>query len=77
MRGFSFYGTDLSISKRTYITAISEAFNIEFRAQFFNVFNQVVFRNIATNINSPQSFGRVRGQANQPRNVTLVLKINF
>ena len=77
MRGFSFYGTDLSISKRTYITAISEAFNIEFRAQFFNVFNQVVFQNIATNINSPQSFGRVRGQANQPRNVTLVLKINF
>ena len=77
LRGFSYYGTDLSVSKRTYIPAISEAFNIEFRVQFFNLFNQVVFQNVATNINSPQSFGRVRGQANQPRNITLVLKVNF
>ena len=77
LRGFSFFGTDISLSKRTFVPAISEAFNIEFRAQFFNLFNQVVFSNIASNINSPQNFGRVRGQANQPRNVTLVLKFNF
>ena len=77
LRGFSFFGTDISLSKRTFVPSISEAFNIEFRAQFFNLFNQVGFSNIATNINSPQNFGRVRGQANQPRNVTLVLKFNF
>ena len=77
LRGFSFFGTDVSVSKRTYVPSISEAFNVEVRFQFFNLFNQVVFRNIATNINSPQSFGRVSGQANQPRNITLALKINF
>ncbi len=77
LRGFSFFGTDVSVSKRTYVPSISEAFNVEVRFQFFNLFNQVVFRTIASNINSPQSFGRVSGQANQPRNITLALKINF
>jgi len=59
------------------VPKISEQFNVEFRAEFFNIFNRVQFANPATNTNNPVSFGTVASQANQPRNVQFMLKIGF
>jgi len=39
LRGPHFASTDVSLVKRTAIHKISEVFNVEFRAEFFNVFN--------------------------------------
>ena len=74
LRGFSMWNEDFSVSKRTSIT---ERFNAEFRAEFFNIFNRVVFANPAININTPQSFGRISGQSNEPRNIQFSLRFAF
>ena len=77
LRGFSFFNENLSVIKRTYIPSVSEVFNVEFRAEFFNLFNHTVFGSPGSNINSPASFGRVFSQANQPRHIQFQLKVNF
>ncbi len=74
LRGFSFWNESLSLVKRTYIR---EQMNVEFRAEFFSIFNRVVFTNPASNANNAQSFGRVSGQANTPRTIQFALKFNF
>jgi hypothetical protein len=50
---------------------------LEFRAEFFNVFNRVIFGGPATNINSPNTFGTIGSQGNEPRVVQLALKLLF
>ncbi|PYV92227.1 MAG: hypothetical protein DMG05_05275 [Acidobacteria bacterium] len=77
VRGFGFLNEDLGIIKRTYVPKISEAFNVEFRAEFFNIFNRTVFGAPDSDVNDPTSFGKVGGQANTPRNIQFGLKINF
>jgi hypothetical protein len=42
---------------------IHEAHRIQFRAEFFNVFNRVIFGAPGSNINSPASFGKIGGRA--------------
>lgn len=73
-RGFPYYNTDFNVVKRFYL---GEVTNIEFRWESFNVFNQVVFGNPASNFNSPTSYGRVGGQGNVRRIMQFGLKINF
>jgi hypothetical protein len=68
---------DVSISKRTYISQIREGFNVEFRTQFFNLFNRTVFGGPSSNIDNPQSFGIISSQANFPRSIQMALKVNF
>jgi hypothetical protein len=74
---------DMSLVKRTYIT---ETFNVEFRAEAFNVFNHPTFQ-------SPQAAGGSFGNygivdvstgdssiiatANRPRTIQFALKLNF
>jgi len=74
LRGFPFHNQDFSVIKRTYI---KERMNVEFRAEFFNIFNQVVFGSPSTDLNSLSTFGMVFGQANTPRNIQFALKMNF
>jgi len=74
----SFHGpginnTDLGLEK---ITSITERLSIEFRAEFFNVFNHAQFGNPGGNISSPGSFGRVT-TARDPRIGQLALKLYF
>jgi hypothetical protein len=74
----SFHGpginnTDLGLEK---ITSITERVSIEFRAEFFNVFNHAQFGNPGGNISSPGSFGRVT-TARDPRIGQLALKLYF
>jgi len=65
---------DFSILKNT---RIFEKHQIQFRAEFFNLFNRVVFGGPAANLNAPATFGRIGGQANTPRNIQLALKYVF
>jgi hypothetical protein len=77
LRGLPYLNEDFSAIKRTYVPRISEAFKVEFKAEFFNIFNRTVFGIPSTNMNDPPSFGVVGYQANQPRSIQLSLRINF
>ena len=77
LRGFATLNENFSIIKRTYLNSIREGLNVEIRGEFFNAFNRVVFSNPSADFNSPANFGRVGGQANQPRIIQLALRVNF
>jgi len=74
----SFYGpknfnVDFSVLKRT---RINERFNVEFRAEIFNILNTVNFDNPETDINSP-NFGRISNTVGRPRLMQFALRLNF
>ena len=69
------YGEDFSLFKKFYLW--SEARNLEFRAEFFNVFNRVIFGGPSAYLNDPATFGVISYQANTPRVIQLALKLNF
>jgi len=50
---------------------------LEIRAEFFDIFNRVVFGGPAANVNSPTTFGIIGSQANSPRVVQFAMKIVF
>ena len=60
---FALFNEDFSILKDF---ALYEAHRIQFRAEFFNIFNRVVFGAPSANLNAPATFGRIGGQANRP-----------
>jgi len=64
---------DGNILKRT---RVSERWSVEFRAEFFNLFNMVNFGGPDLNIQSP-SFGRISTQVNSPRVIQFALRISF
>ncbi|HEV2617241.1 MAG TPA: carboxypeptidase regulatory-like domain-containing protein [Candidatus Acidoferrales bacterium] len=70
--GPSFQRWDISLFKNT---KINERFNLQFRAETFNVFNHTNFNALSTNITS-SSFGKVTS-ANDPRILQLGLKLYF
>jgi len=85
-RRFGWLQEDISVIKRTRIT---ERVNVEFRADFFNIFNRTVFgfdqggdqygsiiggNNISS---GPGGFGHVSAQANFPREIQFGLKLNY
>ena len=74
VRAFALFNEDFSVLKDF---TIHEAHRIQFRAEFFDIFNRVVFGAPATNIKAPAKFGRIGGQANSPRNIQLGLKYVF
>ncbi|MBM3786511.1 MAG: carboxypeptidase regulatory-like domain-containing protein [Acidobacteria bacterium] len=58
-------------------TAIGrERIKLQFRAEFVNAFNRVWFGGLNTGITSP-TYTQLLGQANQPRNIQLGLKLSF
>ena len=73
LRNFAFFNEDFAISKRTFI---GETMNVEFRTEFFNLFNRVRFGNPNTSSTSA-AFGRIGGQGNRPRTIQMGLKFNF
>jgi hypothetical protein len=56
---------------------IGEAVNLEFRAEFFNLFNSVNFANPNSNIAVPATFGRITATSAGPRVIQFALKLNF
>jgi hypothetical protein len=67
---------DLSLFKGT---ALNERFNLQFRAEIFNLFNRVQFSypNTVCCSNTNASFGVVSGQNNQPRELQFALRLNY
>jgi hypothetical protein len=63
---------DLALLKNTRLT---EHTNLQFRAEFFDVFNHAQFLTVDGNVNSP-TFGQVKS-AQQPRIGQLSVKLNF
>ena len=90
LRGPRQSNVDFSIIKRF---RIDESKNIEFRAEFFNLLNQVNLANPISNFNAvpkesidqntgqiigdPGEFGRINSTSNNPRLIQFALKFNF
>jgi hypothetical protein len=55
---------------------LPRAMNVQFRAEFFNLFNTVNFNNPGTSVASASSFGRITG-AQDPRIMQFGLKFGF
>ena len=66
---------DFALYKRTFFGP-DEKFNIEFRTEFFNIFNRVQFAAPNTTFGSP-SFGVVSSDNNNPRLIQFGLRFNF
>ena len=73
LRGPGFVNMDLALSKTTAL--IGERSKLEFRAEFFNIFNHANFINPVTNINSGQ-FGQVTS-THDPRIIQLAMRLTF
>jgi hypothetical protein len=65
---------DFSAFKNIYFR---ETIYVQFRAEFYNIFNRVVFAGPAANINNPTTFGIIGSQANTPRIIQFALKLIF
>jgi hypothetical protein len=90
LRGPGQNNVDFSLIKRF---PFGESKNIEFRAEFFNLFNHVNFANPISNLNAvpsasinqntgqitgdPGDFGRIKATSNNPRLIQFALKFTF
>ena len=72
-RNLPYYEEDFGLIKRTYLT---EKIDLQFRAEYFNAFNRVVFAGPDTNPYDA-GFGTVGGTNNSPRQGQLTLRIEF
>jgi hypothetical protein len=65
---------DMSFVKNTFVYA--ERVKLQFRCEMINAFNRVWFGGPDTGPTSG-NYGRITGQANNPRNIQLGLKVSF
>ena len=73
-RRFATYQEDITLFKFIQFT---ESIKLEFRAEFFNLFNRVIFGGPSTNSNDPTSFGTIGSTSIPPRQVQMALKLHF
>ncbi len=80
--GPRFVNTDFSVIK-DFPLPFREAMNLQFRAEFFNLFNHPQFYldgysdTGEQDINTPSSFGVINNTVNNPRVVQFALRLNF
>ena len=86
LRGPKQTNVDFSVIKRF---ALGETKSLEFRAEFFNLFNQVNLDNPISNLNAasinpstgeilnPGDFGKITSTSNNPRLIQFAAKFNF
>ena len=72
LRGPGLFNTDLGLIKNTSVT---ERVRVQFRSEFFNVFNNVNFNNPGATVGTP-GFGKITS-AKDPRILQLTLKAMF
>jgi hypothetical protein len=65
---------DFSVFRSVYLR---EAVYVQFRAEFYNIFNRVVFSGPAADFNNPSTFGVIGSQANTPRVIQFAAKLIF
>jgi len=73
LRGPGGHSTNLSAFKNT---AITERFNTQLRAEFFNIFNQTSFDIPGTSVNTP-TYGLINGVVSSGRVIQFALKLLF
>jgi hypothetical protein len=74
LRGMAHWNLDLAIVRKFKLT---ERLSTRFSAQFFNIFNHVMFADPAVSLQSPTTFGVITGQLNSPRAISLGLHFDF
>jgi len=74
LRGPGRFNLDLALSKTTPV--FGDRMKVELRADFFNLFNSVEFRNPNTNIADVRTFGRITGTYS-PRIVQVAARFAF
>jgi hypothetical protein len=57
-------------------TKIWERANLQFRTEFFNIFNHTQFNPPATSLDGG-NFGQILSQQNQPRLIQVSLRLNY
>jgi hypothetical protein len=57
-------------------TTLHESIRLEFRAEFFNIFNRVQFAAPVTTLGST-TFGQILTQSNKPRQIQFSLRLNY
>jgi len=73
LRAPNFKNESVGLIKRT---RLLERLDLTFRAEFFNVFNRVIFGSPNGNV-SQATFGRITGQSNAPRQGQVSLRLEF
>jgi hypothetical protein len=73
-RGPRFFNVDASLVKSF---AITEKKRVIFRAEAYNLFNNVDFGNPSLAISSPSTFGKISGVVNNPRLLQAALRFNW
>ena len=76
LRGPNYSNVDMGLFKN-FAMPWSEKQKLQFRADAFNVFNNVSWGNPGTSINSPSTFGLITSQANAPRVLQVALRYTF
>lgn len=74
LAGPDFVNTDFSVIKHF---AVTERFNVEFRGEFFNLFNHAQFAEPGADINAPATFGVINNTVGTPRVIQFGLKAAF
>ena len=74
LRGLNRWNVDVTVLRRF---RINDRWSTTFNAQFFNLFNHVLFNDASVSLQSPQSFGVITSQFNNPRAVQLGLHVDF
>ncbi len=72
--GPNFINTDLSVIKHF---PVKETLRLDFRAEFFNLFNHAQFGEPGSDLNSPTSFGIISSTVNNPRVIQFAIKAAF
>jgi len=75
VRGHGINNFDISVFKNTRFGP-EERYNVQFRAEFFNIWNRVRFRKPGNTLGTAQ-FGVINGQENLPRQIQFALKFIF
>lgn len=75
IRGLKPWNLDLALAKKFLLP--KERASLGFSAEFFNLFNHVNFVDPAVNLQSPQTFGVITTQGNEPRQIQLGLRFDF
>ena len=76
LRGPSELNFDFSLFKHFPLHKLRDSADLEFRSEFFNIFNHPLFQDPDTNFGDP-TFGQITNTYGNPRIIQLALKLSF
>ena len=71
------FNWDVSLAKMTRVGGLREEATLQFRAEFFNLFNHAQFSNPVVAVDSAGSFGQITSLSVNPRLIQFGLKYTF